>query len=106
MSTIHDGTITQLDRIALSHALYETAEQFAELAQRWKPETGIPKDMQRQARLLAQIARAVLGTAYEYARAEAFYDAGRRILANERAAWEFFRCVAPPQPKELTSDQA
>lgn len=88
--------ITRTDRIALSNALYETAESFATFAQRWRQQTGIPDDMRRQARLLAEVARAVLGTGYEYQRAEAFLDAGTRILANERAAWEFFRCVSTP----------
>lgn len=93
---IHDGRITHIDRLALSNALYEIAETFAEMSTRWRPETGIPADMQRQARLLAQVARSVLSPVYPYAKGEAFHDAGRHVLANERAAWEFFRTVATP----------
>lgn len=97
---IHDGTTTHTDRIALSNALYSLAERFGELAQRWGEDTGIPRDMQRQSRLLAQVGRSVLSPVYAYEKAEAFYEAGNRILDNERAAWEFFRCVrtAPRRP--------
>lgn len=97
---LHDGRITHTDRIAMSNALYALAERFGEQAQRWKPQSGVPDDMRRQARLLAEVARAVLSPIYPYAKAEAFYEAGDRILANERAAWEFFRSVLTPPTRK------
>lgn len=93
---IHDGQITPVDRIGMSNALYALAERFAAMSNRWRPETGIPADMQRQARLLAEVARATLSPIYDYAKAEAFYEAGDQILRNERAAREFLRTVQTP----------
>lgn len=93
---VHDGTITRTDRIALSNALYALAERFTDHARRWRPETGVPRDLLRQARTLAQLGRAVISPTYEYARAEAFYSAGESILRDEEAAWQFFRTVSTP----------
>lgn len=91
---IHDGRITRTDRIAISNALYELAERYAERSKLWPPTSPMPEDMRRKARTLSQIARAVLSPTFEYARAEAFYDAGCKVLDREIAAWDFFRSVS------------
>lgn len=89
---LHDGKpATRTDRIGLSNALYGLAERFDDHARRWRPETGVPADLRRQGRTLALIARSVISPTYDYAKAEAFYDAGARILDHEESAWRFFR---------------
>lgn len=92
-TAIHDGTITRTDRIALSNALYALAERFAERSKLWPSTSTMRPDMQRKARMLSEVARATLSPIYEYDRADAFYDAGCKVLDREIAAYEFFRSV-------------
>lgn len=92
-TAIHDDTVTRTDRIALSNALYALAERYADRSKLWPPTSPIPEDLRRKARMLSTVARAVLSPSYEYARADAFYDAGCRVLDREIAAHEFFRSV-------------
>ena len=91
---IHDGTVTRTDRISMSAALYELAENLVFEGQMWGMGKPIQRDCQRQARILALVARSVLNPNYEYARAEAYYDAGAKILADEQAARRFFAALS------------
>lgn len=93
---VHDGKITRVDRLALSNALYALAERFTEHAHRWARHPDVQADLLRQGRLLAQVGRVVVSSSYDYAKAEAFYSAGDKILGNEEAAWQFFRTLNTP----------
>lgn len=77
---IHTGTITQIDRNALSNDLYELSEALGEEAKRWRPSQR--RELERSSRMLAEIARGVLSGAADYQRAEAFADAGAVLLAE------------------------
>lgn len=101
----HDGTITNLDRIALSHALHEVAEGFMHEADVATGER-IPAEYRRSARLLAEIARGVLNGRADYAKAEAFHEAGRIKLGQAIAARRFFTALTTPpnRTKEAQRD--
>lgn len=77
---IHTGTITQIDRNALSVYLYELADTYTDEAKLWKPKNR--RALERSARLLAELARGVLSGAADFQRAEAFADAGAALMAE------------------------
>lgn len=77
---IHTGTITVTDRVALSNDLFELSEAFADEAKRWRPTAR--RELERNSRLLAEIARGVLSGAADFQRAEAFADAGATTLVG------------------------
>lgn len=77
---IHTSTITLTDRVALSNDLYELSESFIAEAMRWRPSKR--RDIERNSRVLAELARGVLSGAANYQRAEAFADAGAILLAE------------------------
>lgn len=88
--TIHDGTITLIDRIALSNALLEVADGFTQEAELWNLAPDAQQEFHRNARRLAEIARGVLGGYANHAKAEAFHEAGRLQLGRAIAARRFF----------------
>lgn len=79
---IHTGTITDIDRIALSNYLYELSESFATEAKSWRPSNR--RELERSSRLLAELGRGVLSGAANYQRAEAYADAGAVLIAEVR----------------------
>lgn len=98
---IHDGTITNIDRIALSNALLEVAETFLQEAELWPMSPSSQAEFTKNARLLAEIARGVLSGAADFTKAEAFHEAGRLQLGRAMAARRFFTSVKH-KPKRKT----
>lgn len=87
---IHDGTITNIDRVALSNALLEVAEGFMQEQELWTMSAPAQTEFARNARLLAEIGRGVLSGAADFTKAEAFHEAGRLQLGRAIAARRFF----------------
>lgn len=77
---IHTGTISQIDRTALSNDLYELSESFTVEAKTWR--RSHREELERNSRVFAELARGVLSGAADYQRAEAFADAGVVLLAE------------------------
>lgn len=77
---IHTGTVTQVDRIALSNLIYELADSFIEEAKHWRPSNR--RELERTARVLAELARGTVSGAADFQRAEAFADAGVVLMAE------------------------
>lgn len=95
---IHTGTVTQTDRISLSHLLYELAERYADEAKLWRPQRRA--ELLRNARLLAEYARGVLNGAADFQRCEAYADAGATLLAQTIAQRRMLHAVlTPPEPE-------
>lgn len=86
----HDGTITNLDRIALANALLEVADGFIQETDLWVLTPDAQAEFTKNARLLAEIARGVLNGYANFEKAEAFHDAGRQQLGRAIAARRFF----------------
>jgi hypothetical protein len=87
---IHDGNITNIDRIALSNALLEVAEGFIQEQELWTMSAPARADFAKNARLLAEIGRGVLSGAADFTKAEAFHEAGRMQLGRAIASRRFF----------------
>lgn len=90
ISQIHDGNITNIDRIALSNALLEVAEGFLQEQELWTMSAPAQAEFAKNARLLAEIGRGVLSGAADFAKAEAFHEAGRLQLGRAIEARRFF----------------
>lgn len=91
---IHDGTITNIDRISLSNLLYELAESFIQEAELWKPRN--KRELQRTGRLLAELARGVLSGAADFRTAEAYADAGALQLSYAVAQRRVITTITTP----------
>jgi hypothetical protein len=99
---IHSDTITIVDRVALSNALFEIAESFVQEATLWPLMPSARDEFNRTARKLAEIARGVLGGYADFAKAEAFHDAGLIQLGRAMAARRFVTAFETP-PQEVAS---
>lgn len=87
-----------IDRIALSSELLTLADRFAIESTLWA-DAGCRAQLEHDARLLATIGRAVLGTA-DLLKAQAFAHAATTIIANVEGTRRFFGSVlTPPRPK-------
>lgn len=100
---IHTGTVTAIDRIALSNLLYELAESFTEEAERWKPRN--KGELQRTGRLLAELARGVLSGAAQFTTAEAYADAGALQLARAVAQRRALTSILTPPNRTSGADR-
>ena len=100
---IHDGRVTLTDRVALSNGLYEVAESMILEAELWTESQYMPADLRRQARKLGEIARHVLTGTADFAKAEAFNEAGRLILGRAIAARRFFESLNTPPLEERSA---
>lgn len=89
MSTLDPHAPTLTDRVALSNELYELAESFLFEAQQWTS-TDARQQCARSGRITAEIARQLLSGRADYAKATAYVEAGRLILANVVACRRFF----------------
>lgn len=83
-------TPVDTDRIALSNELLSLAEGFAIEATLWAGDC--KTELVRNARKLATIGRAVLGTA-DLTKADAFARAGHIILGNVQGTRRFFGVI-------------
>lgn len=102
---IHDGRVTITDRIALSAALHQVAEGFVLEAELWTESTDAPPEFMRSARLLSELARHVLTGRANYAKAEAYHEAGRIKLGQAIAARRFFTALSSA-PGNRVGDQS
>lgn len=82
---IHTDAPTLTDRVALSNALYELAESCALEASMWLGGR-LKAELNRSATLLGRLARNSLVARVDHAKAEAYLDAGQRMLASAQAA--------------------
>ncbi|KNY06858.1 hypothetical protein [Microbacterium sp. GCS4] len=102
MTTLDPHAPTNTDRIALSNELYELAESFLLEAQQWTS-TDAQQQCARSGRTTAEIARQLLSGRADYAKATAYAEAGRLILANVVACRRFFTSMlTPPSRGSLT----
>ncbi|PCE13998.1 hypothetical protein AUC47_04945 [Microbacterium sp. SZ1] len=86
---IHTDAPTLIDRVALSNSLYELAESFALEATLWTVGSPMRAELERSARLLAELARHVLTGRADHAKAEAFLDGGQTRLAEAQSIRRF-----------------
>lgn len=95
MSTLDPHAPTLTDRIALSNQLYELAEGFALEATLWTS-SDAKLNCARSGRMLTEVARQLLAGRADYAKAQAFDEAAKLILANVVATRRFFTSLLTP----------
>lgn len=90
---IHDGRVTLTDRVQLANELLQLAKSLHAEAGEFRAAAAL--ELARESRVLAELGRGVLADRVDFAKAEAFRDAGELTLQRAIAMRRLHAAVGP-----------